>query len=90
MANRRVPRTATATRAPPRRGIVVAGRRIAAGEGNMPIIRTPDERFANLPDFPFAPRYVDLGAALAGARMHYLDEGEIVLCLHSKPSWSYL
>jgi haloalkane dehalogenase len=58
----------------------------------MPIIRTPDERFANLPDFPYAPRYVDLGAALGGARMHYLDEGagETVLCLHGEPSWCYL
>jgi haloalkane dehalogenase len=54
----------------------------------MPIIRTPDERFANLPDFPFAPRYVTLGAV----RMHYVDEGagEVVLCLHGEPSWSYL
>ncbi len=54
----------------------------------MPIIRTPDERFANLPDFPFAPRYVTLGAV----RMHYVDEGvgEVVLCLHGEPSWSFL
>jgi haloalkane dehalogenase len=58
----------------------------------MPIIRTPDERFANLPDFPYAPHYVALGDALGGARIHYLDEGagEVVLCLHGEPSWSYL
>lgn len=58
----------------------------------MPIIRTPDEHFANLPGYPFAPRYVALGAALGGARMHYVDEGagELVLCLHGEPSWSYL
>jgi haloalkane dehalogenase len=54
----------------------------------MEILRTPDERFRDLPGYPFAPRYVDVG----GARMHYLDEGEgpIVLLLHGEPSWSYL
>lgn len=54
----------------------------------MPIIRTPDERFQNLPDFPFQPRYVEVN----GLRVHYLDEGqgETILCLHGEPSWSYL
>ena len=54
----------------------------------MPVIRTPDERFQNLPDFPFQPHYVDVN----GLRIHYLDEGqgEIILCLHGEPSWSYL
>lgn len=54
----------------------------------MPVIRTPDERFANLPDYPFAPHYADLG----GVRMHYVEEGagEVILCLHGEPSWSYL
>lgn len=54
----------------------------------MNTIRTPDERFANLPDFPFAPHYVDIN----GARMHYLDEGtgETILCLHGEPTWSFL
>lgn len=54
----------------------------------MPIIRTPDERFANLPGYPFAPHYADLG----GVRMHYVDEGagDVILCLHGEPSWSYL
>ena len=54
----------------------------------MPIIRTPDERFADLPGYPFAPHYVEV----AGARMHYVDEGqgETILCLHGEPSWSYL
>lgn len=55
-----------------------------------PTIRTPDERFAALPDFPFAPHYVDF----EGARMHYLDEGpragEAILCLHGEPTWCYL
>jgi haloalkane dehalogenase len=54
----------------------------------MSVIRTPDERFQNLPDFPFQPCYVDLN----GVRIHYLDEGRgaVILCLHGEPSWSYL
>jgi haloalkane dehalogenase len=56
----------------------------------MDLLRTPDERFRELPDFPFAPRYV----AVDGVRIHYLDEGppeaEPVLLLHGEPSWSYL
>ena len=52
-------------------------------------MRTPDERFANLPGFPWAPRYLDW----QGLRVHYLDEGEgprTLLCLHGEPTWSYL
>jgi len=61
----------------------------------MAVLRTPEERFANLPGYPFAPHYVDLGRAIGRggeARMHYLDEGrgEVVLCLHGEPSWSFL
>jgi len=54
----------------------------------MQILRTPDERFQNLPDFAFAPHYVEV----TGMRMHYLDEGrgEPILCLHGEPSWCYL
>ena len=56
----------------------------------MEILRTPDERFSNLPGFPFKPRYVEVG----GLRMHYVDEGPQsaapVLMLHGEPSWSYL
>ena len=55
----------------------------------MTILRTPDERFHNLPDYDFAPHYVDIG----DTRMHYIDEGsgdETVLCLHGEPTWSYL
>lgn len=62
------------------------------------ILRTPDERFANLPGFPFAPHHIaELSAATpyAGLRLHYLDEGprdakRVALCLHGQPSWSYL
>ena len=54
----------------------------------MTVLRTPDERFAHLPDYPFAPHYVEVN----GLRVHYLDEGhgEIILCLHGEPTWSYL
>jgi haloalkane dehalogenase len=52
------------------------------------VYRTPEERFANLPDFPFTPRYVEFG----GLRIHYVDEGrgEAVLMLHGEPTWSFL
>lgn len=54
----------------------------------MPLLRTPDARFANLPDFPFEPHYVEIN----GARVHYIDEGagETILCLHGEPTWAYL
>ena len=56
----------------------------------MDILRTPDERFVNLPDYPFAPHYSEID----GLRIHYVDEGprdaEPVLMLHGEPSWSYL
>ena len=54
----------------------------------MPLVRTPDNRFANLKDFPYEPRYVEIN----GARVHYIDEGsgEVILCLHGEPTWSYL
>lgn len=54
----------------------------------MPVIRTPDERFANLPGYPYQPHYAEVNSL----RMHYVDEGqgEIILCLHGEPSWSYL
>jgi haloalkane dehalogenase len=54
----------------------------------MDILRTPDDRFLDLPDFPFLPHYIDLD----GIRMHYLDEGKgpLILLLHGEPSWSFL
>jgi haloalkane dehalogenase len=56
----------------------------------MELLRTPDERFANLPDYPFAPHYVEVD----GVRIHYVDEGPAdavpVLLMHGEPSWSYL
>ncbi|MDO8330530.1 MAG: haloalkane dehalogenase [Fluviicoccus sp.] len=61
----------------------------------MEFLRTPDERFANLPDYSFAPHYVQVDDTEGGSlRMHYLDEGPadapVVLMLHGEPSWSYL
>ena len=57
--------------------------------------RTPDERFADLPGYAFAPHYVDTLAGYEGLRVHYIDEGandaaRTFLCLHGQPSWSYL
>ncbi|MDP4505394.1 haloalkane dehalogenase [Nonomuraea turcica] len=57
-------------------------------------MRTPEARFHDLPDYPFASHYVEIGQARL--RMHYIDEtpadpsGETVLLLHGNPSWSYL
>jgi pimeloyl-ACP methyl ester carboxylesterase len=61
----------------------------------MKILRTPDERFATLPFFPWAPRYVDGLRGYEGLRLHYVDEGpqdarETFLCLHGEPTWAYL
>jgi haloalkane dehalogenase len=58
-------------------------------------LTTPDERFANLPGWPFAPHYIDVPDGEGGSlRMHYVDEGPSssapVLLLHGEPSWSYL
>jgi haloalkane dehalogenase len=56
----------------------------------MKVLRTPDSRFANLPDYDFRPNFVDI----EDLRMHYVDEGprdgDVILLLHGEPSWSYL
>ena len=53
-------------------------------------VRTPEERFKNLPGYEFEPNYVEID----GLRMHYLDEGpkdgQVILMLHGQPVWSYL
>ncbi|MEU1426372.1 haloalkane dehalogenase [Nocardia sp. NPDC005746] len=63
----------------------------------MHALRTPDDRFADLPDFDFEPHYIDVAAGDGSAtrlRLHYLDEGprdgDVVLLLHGEPSWSFL
>jgi pimeloyl-ACP methyl ester carboxylesterase len=57
----------------------------------MDALRTPDERFAGLPDWPYAPVYREH----AGLRVHHIDEGPrdaevTALCLHGNPAWAYL
>src|SRR5215471_5410492 len=61
----------------------------------MDVLRTPDDRFDGLPDFPFAPHYVDVPDGDGGTlRVHHLDEGPAdaapVLLMHGEPSWSFL
>lgn|SRR5690606_34241586 len=57
----------------------------------MRILRTPGERFADLPGFPYPPRYAEIGD---GLRMAYVEtgpaDGEPVVLLHGEPSWSFL
>ena len=54
------------------------------------IYRTPDEAFDGLPDYPFAPNYLEWD----GLRTHYVDEGPkdapVALLLHGEPTWSYI
>lgn len=61
----------------------------------MQTLRTPDERFAALPDFPYEPRYAQVSGDDGGElRMAYVEsgpaDGPIVLLLHGEPSWSFL
>ncbi|WP_354701955.1 Haloalkane dehalogenase [Paraconexibacter sp. AEG42_29] len=60
----------------------------------MEILRTPDHRFTDLPDFPWAPSYASVAAEGVGVRMAYVEagprEGPVVLLLHGEPSWSFL
>jgi len=58
-------------------------------------VRTPDERFQNLPGWPYAPHYIEDLKGYEGLRMHYVDEGPrdakvTFLCIHGEPSWAYL
>ena len=61
----------------------------------MKALRTPDERFANLPGYNFEPHYIEIDAGDGDKlRMHYVDEGPAganpILLLHGEPSWAYL
>ena len=58
------------------------------------VLRTPDERFENLPDWPYQPLYITTHVH-GQVRIHYVDEGpkdakETVLLLHGEPTWAYL
>ena len=59
-------------------------------------LRTPDDRFENLPNWPYTPKYVEDLPGFEGLRMHYVDEGSsdkdavTFLCIHGEPSWAYL
>ena len=62
----------------------------------MDVLRTPDDRFADLPGYPFAPQYTEVAAGDGprSLRIHHLDEGpadaDPVLLMHGEPSWSFL
>ena len=62
----------------------------------MEILRTPDDRFNHLPDYPFKPHYLMINdrSEDVGIRIHCIDEGDrdaqVVLMLHGEPSWSFL
>ena len=76
--------------------LIVCGAAISATaeEVRQGVFRTPDERFENLKDYPFAPHYLEVDSKLGKLRMHYVDVGprdaDPVLLMHGEPSWSYL
>lgn len=72
---------------------LIGSARAATEDGN--ILRTPDERFENLPEYDFKPNYVEIPYGASGSpRVHYIDEGDkqapVVLCFHGQGSWSYI
>ena len=61
----------------------------------MGVLRTPEDRFADPPGFPFRPHFSEALPRFPGLRMHWIDEGpadadHTFLCLHGQPTWSYL
>ena len=61
----------------------------------MKTVRTPDERFKTLPDFPYQPNYIDDLPGYESLRVHYVNEGprdveHTYLCLPGEPTWAYL
>ena len=73
-------------------GLAVAVLLLQSSESWTPAqsIKTPQDRFENLPDYPFTPNY----AEISGYLVHYVDEGPrdgpVILLMHGQPSWSYL
>ena len=57
----------------------------------MDVLRTPEDRFVDLPDFDWEPRYIETSD---GLRVSCVDEGDVgspvVLMIHGEPSWSFL
>lgn len=70
--------------------IMIQTTSVAAAPPRPDALRTPDDRFANLPGYDFKPHYVDID----GYRVHYVDEGNRraapVLMMHGEPTWAYL
>ena len=61
----------------------------------MKILRTPDECFDNLEDYPFEPNYIDLEHDDQTLRMHFLDENPeseeiVLLCMVSLHGHTYI
>jgi len=59
------------------------------------VLRTPGDRFVDLPGFDYDPHYIDDLNGFEGLRAHYIDQGprstdHLFLCLHGEPTWSYL
>lgn len=75
--------------------VTASSRRAGDIFDDMQTLRTPDERFADLPDFPYSPRYCDVDDDEGGRlRMAWVEDGPEaagpILMLHGEPSWSYL
>lgn len=70
--------------------LLVVGSAAPTAAQAVPRARTPEERFANIKGYPFAPHYAEINTL----RMHYVDEGRAekgtMLLLHGEPSWSFL
>lgn len=62
---------------------------------DITVLRTPEDRFVDLPGFPHPPSYLDDLPGYEGLRAHHLDLGprdapHTFLCLHGEPTWAYL
>lgn len=74
---------------------LVVCERLASTVHRVKILRTPDDRFAQLPDWPYQPSYTTIDADGTALRVAHIDTGpalsdNVVLCMHGEPSWSYL
>jgi pimeloyl-ACP methyl ester carboxylesterase len=64
-------------------------------DSDTDFLRPPDERFTDLPNYPWEPHYLEGLEEFGGMRLHYLDAGpadadRTFLCLHGEPTWAYL